>query len=233
MRAATGEPEAFTALPSAMQKAHDLWRGGQFESKKWEVMTTAVRHAIDDDILTVEEEDHLHSLGQLMGTPVQSIVTKNYQLFEEIAIAGINDGRFPELSHPQIMVKKGETAYASFNASLMKEMVIREFRGGTQSVSVPIGGGVRYRVGGMRGRSVVVGTEMVAQDSGVFVVTSQRAVFMGQSKTLEFRYDKLLGLEQFTDGLRLNVSNRQTASLLKIPQGPSVAAALISAASAV
>jgi len=64
-------------------------------------------------------------------------------------------------------------------------------------------------------------------------VTSSRTVFVGQKKTLEFRKDKLVGLEQFTDGIRLNVSNRQTASLFTMPAGqsPSIAAALISASS--
>jgi hypothetical protein len=60
-------------------------------------------------------------------------------------------------------------------------------------------------------------------------VTNQRAVFTGQAKTLEFRNDRLIGMEQFTDGLRLNVSNRQTASLFKM-RAPSIAAALITAA---
>ena len=49
-------------------------------------------------------------------------------------------------------------------------------------------------------------------------ITSVRSVFVGARKTLEFRHDKLVGLEQFRDGLRLNVSNRQTASLLKMPR---------------
>jgi hypothetical protein len=89
--------------------------------------------------------------------------------------------------------------------------------------------GIRYRVGGVRGRSVVIGSELVTADSGELVVTSHRTVFTGQAKTLEFRNDKLVGMEQYTDGLRLNVSNRQTASLFKLPSGPSIAAALISA----
>jgi len=110
----------------------------------------------------------------------------------------------------------------------MRERAVREFRGGSQSVSIPLGGRVRYRVGGVRGRSVVVGTELVVQDVGTLTVTNQRAMFTGRTKTLEFRNDRLVGLEQFTDGLRLNVSNRQTASLFKI-RHPSIAAALITA----
>lgn len=233
MRAATGDPEAFAALPTALMEARPLWKSGEFDAKAWEVMAAAVRNVIADDVVTEEEESHLRRLGDVLGTPMQGLATNNFALFEELAIAEINDGRFPVLADPPIMVRKGEKVYASFNADLMKEVVIREFRGGSSGISVPLGGGVRYRVGGMRGRSVVVGSELVAQDSGLLVVTSTRSVFVGQKKTLEFRNDKLVGLEQFADGLRLNVSNRQTASLFTFPPGqsPSIAAALISASS--
>lgn len=120
------------------------------------------------------------------------------------------------------MLKRGEEAYGSFSVSLLKEHAIREFRAGTSSVSIPLGHGVRYRIGGIRGRSVVVGTEQLVEDTGLLTVTNQRVVFTGRAKTLEFRNDRLIGLEQFTDGLRLNVSNRQTASLFKLSE-PSIA----------
>lgn len=138
------------------------------------------------------------------------------------------------VSFSPMILKRGETAYAAYNAALMKEVTVREFRGGTSSVSVPIGFGVRYRVGGVRGRSVAVGNQLVPQDSGLLVITSLRTVFTGQKKTLEFRHDRLVGVQEFTDGVRLNVSNRQTASLFKLPAGqsPSIACALIAAATA-
>jgi len=90
--------------------------------------------------------------------------------------------------------------------------------------------GVTYRVGQVRAHSLVVGTHLVAQDSGNVVVTDRRAVFMGTKKTLEFRRDRLVGLGQYADGLRLSVSNRQTASLFRFAQGssPTIAAALLS-----
>jgi hypothetical protein len=62
-------------------------------------------------------------------------------------------------------------------------------------------------------------------------ITSVRSVFVGARKAPEsFRHDKLVGVQEFLDGLRLSVSNRQTASLLTMPRttSPSIAAALIS-----
>ena len=45
-----------------------------------------------------------------------------------------------------------------------------------------------------------------------------------------FRRDRLVGLGQYADGLRLSVSNRQTASLFRFAEGSSlaIAAALLS-----
>jgi hypothetical protein len=75
------------------------------------------------------------------------------------------------------------------------------------------------------------------QDSGVLYVTSQRALFTGRAKTVKFRHDRLVGLKQYTDGLRLNVSNRQTAkppnrqtASRLLMNNPSIAAAMIQAA---
>lgn len=228
MHAAADEPAAVAALPQALARARTLYRAGPLEKKLWDTMAVAVRSVIDDDVVSLEEEQHLYRLGEILGTPLQELELKDYSLFEELVIAGINAGRLPRLDSPGMILKRGEVAYASFAASLIKEQAVREYHAGIASVSVPLGGGVRYRVGGVRGRSVVVGTELVVQDSGRLFITSQRTLYTGQVKTLEFRNDRLVGLEQYTDGLRLNVSNRQTASLFKM-EAPSIAAALISA----
>lgn len=128
-----------------------------------------------------------------------------------------------------MIAQPGETVYASFGVSLLKEVVRREFRGRSSGVSMPLGLGIRYRTGSARGRSVVVGTDVVVAASGQLVLTDQRAIFLGDQKTLEFRRDKLVGLEQFTDGLRLSVSNRQSPSLFRFAKGesPALAAALV------
>jgi hypothetical protein len=153
-------------------------------------------------------------------------------LYEELVVARINDGRPPTLPQSVAVLRNGEVAHGEFSAALMKEVVRREFRGGSHGVSIPIGFGVRYRTGSVRGKSVVVGTDLVAADAGTLVITNSRAIFVGSKKTLEFRFDRLVGVEQFSDGLRLNVSNRQAASLFRISGSAGIAAALISSGAA-
>jgi hypothetical protein len=147
-------------------------------------------------------------------------------------MAQLNDGRLPELEPGQshLMAKRGETIHLETGATLMKEVVDREFRGGSQGVSIPLGHGVRYRRGAFRGKSVVVGSHLAVADTGPIVITSTRVVFMGERKTIETPYTKLAGIDAFSDGVRIHASNRQATPLFKVGIDGEVIAATIHAA---
>jgi hypothetical protein len=230
LSAARGDPAALAQLPRAVEDTRAYWREGKLDDALWSTLVAAIDYVAQDDVLTVDEESYLAEVAQALGLPLDQLSNKAPTAFETLVICRINDGRPPTLDHAPILTKAGEVAYGWFSVALMKEVVKREFRGGTAGVSIPIGGGMRFRTGAVRGRSVVVGSDLVAQDQGPLVITSTRTVFTGAKKTLEFRHDKLVGIQQYTDGLRLNVSNRQTASLFKFGKGqsPTLASALIS-----
>ena len=61
-------------------------------------------------------------------------------------------------------------------------------------------------------------------DSGLLAITSTPVVFLGNRKTIEIPYSKLLGVEVFTDGIRFSASNRQNAPLFRLENGDVVAA---------
>ena len=63
---------------------------------------------------------------------------------------------------------------------------VRQYRGGSSGVSIPIGLGMRYRTSSSRGRSVVVGTELVEEDQGQLTITSVRSVFVAPAKRWSF-----------------------------------------------
>ncbi|MCW2753911.1 MAG: zinc-ribbon protein [Marmoricola sp.] len=231
LAAAHGDGEALSRLPDAVAAARGLWRGGQFDKTLTEVLVAAIHDVMSDDVFTAEEEARVAGIADALGVPVLSLQQTAPDVFEDVVVGQINAGRLPVLPTPSVLMQQGEVAHGNFGASLMKEQTMREFRGGSQGISIPIGMGIRYRTSSMRGRSVVVGTQLVAEDSGLLTVTSKRTIFTGQKKTLEFRRDRLVGIEQFRDGIRLNVSNRQAASLFKLAPGasPTILAALISA----
>ena len=74
-----------------------------------------------------------------------------------------------------------------------------QYVGGSSGVSVPIGGGIRFRVGAMKGQ-VVPGIELqVDKDQGVVMLTTERLIFTGPIHTREWNFDKLLQLSTTDD----------------------------------
>ena len=183
-----------------------------------------------DGVFTDEEDHRLNELIPTLGLTWDVVGAKCPDLADRIAIARANAGRLPIVSGAGLLVKDGEVVHAQYPASLMKEVTLREWQAGSQGISIPLGKGFRYRVGTTRGHSVVVGTQIQVADTGTLSVTSRRAVFAGTRKTLEFQYGKLAGLKVYSNAIQLNVTNRQTASLIVVTNGEVVAAHINAAA---
>ena len=86
--------------------------------------------------------------------------------------------------------------------------------GGSSGVSIPVGGGIRFRVGAMKGQ-VIPGEELqMDKDQGVVMLTTERLIFTGPIKTQEWNFDKLLMLSTNDDesDYFISVSNRQKTS---------------------
>lgn len=89
-----------------------------------------------------------------------------------------------------------------------------QYVGGSSGVSIPVGGGVRFKVGAQRG-TIIPGTEMqMDKDQGVVMLTNERLVFTGPVKSQEWKFDKLLMLSTSEDesDYYISVSNRKTNS---------------------
>ena len=89
-----------------------------------------------------------------------------------------------------------------------------KYVGGSSGVSIPVGAGIRFRVGAMRGQ-VVPGEELqVDKDQGVVMLTNERLIFSGPNHTREWDFDKLLMLSTSDDesDYFISVSNRQKTS---------------------
>jgi zinc-ribbon domain len=189
-----------------------------------------VEAALADDILSADEEASLMAWAEAQGVTDADWRKHFGDLLDRMLIASVNDGRLPDVTaQANLVLAKGERVHLLVAASLMKEVAIREFRGGSGGFSIPIAKGVRYRTSRFRGRSVVVGTELQVADQGTLSITSVRAVFAGTRRTIELPYAKLAHLNVFTDGISFNVTNRQTVPLFKVPNGH-VVAAIVSAA---
>jgi hypothetical protein len=182
-----------------------------------------------DDHLTAEEEDALGAVAEAMDVD-QADVERNGEVFTRLQVAKLNDGRLPVVQQPRLMAKKGEVVHLETAAALMKEVAVREWHGASQGVSFRVAKGVRYRVGATRGHLVTVGTQLQVADSGILAITSTRAAYLGDRKTLDMPYAKVMGMHQYSDAIQFSLSNRQTAPLFRVSTNTDVLGALLTAA---
>jgi hypothetical protein len=196
--------------------------------------TVAVSQMADrvlaDEVMTVLEEDDLLEVAEGLGFTQADLNTTFTGLMKRLVLARANDGRLPVMDGPQLMAQADEIVHGELPAALMKQVALREFRGGSAGFSFRVAKGVRFRTGSFRGHSVVVGTQLKTVDTGVLSITNKRVVFLGAQKTVESKYSKLVGVQVYSDAVSLSVSNRQNASLFTVEDGPYIAAIINAAA---
>lgn len=194
----------------------------------WETVSAYTAVALADDILTEQEEERLVTAADALGVDV----TTNPAILPRLMVARINDGRLQEVESPQrIIPKKGEVVHLQAHAGLLKEVSIRQWQGGYGGVGFRVAKGVTFRTGQVKGKSVVVGSEIKVEDTGILTVTSTRVCFLGDRKTVDIPYTKLVGLSVYSDGVTLQSSSRQNAVPIRVPEGyGEVVAAMINGA---
>lgn len=71
-----------------------------------------------------------------------------------------------------------------------------------QSVGIPIGGGMYYRIGTSHPRTQQTG--LVPVDQGLMVITTKAIIFSGQQRNFRLPYSSILRLESFVDGFGIH-----------------------------
>ena len=182
--------------------------------------------SLPDGSGTVSLNDFRRFLQIVAGN---NIALREFPEIRDPVLVGLAAGGHFIRRDTTLLVKPGEAALWDEPAELLKEVTDREWRGRSSGVSVPIGLGIRYRVGQSRGHMVTLGTHWTSADSGVLTVTDQRVVYHGTRKTLEFSYKKLGTLNVYSDALTLGVTTRQATSTLRL-ESPVLVGGLIQAA---
>jgi hypothetical protein len=126
------------------------------------------------EILTEDQQNRLFAVAAGLGFDEEVIATYFHDLVPRVLVAAANDGRLPN-ANTHVLLRKNEVGHFEVNASLMKEMVDRQWQGESSGFSFRVARGVRYHSSGARGRSVVTGTHLEEADSGSLAITSQRA----------------------------------------------------------
>jgi hypothetical protein len=142
-------------------------------------------------------------------------------LFVPMQLALAQGGRFLNAEFlsagtTSLMLREGERALYDAPAYLLKEVVDREARFISQGISVPLGHGMRYRIGMGTARPVTLGSHWTDADEGALTLTDKRLVYHGRRRTLEFRLDKLASLAVYGDAIAIGVTNRSGNSHFRV-----------------
>jgi hypothetical protein len=100
-----------------------------------------------------------------------------------------------------LSLKPGECALADVPARLARYRAGVRYQGRSRRVSVPLGAGIRYRVGRFGGRRISE-PQLRVEDTGRLVVTNQRIVFVGQQRAVAVPRSKILQLVPARDGFQ-------------------------------
>lgn len=212
--AVTGSAESLRALREMEGKSPLVM--GQAMKLRADAIRDLLSSVLADGALTEAEEMQVDAAVTVLDVPRTTYGAILNERQDDFVIGRINAGRVMTIPSPQIILKKGEEAYSQAAATLFKEVVTREFRGGSRGVSVPVGHGVRVRAGAFRGHSVVTGSHMQPQDSGNLTVTNQRVTFAGTKRSIEIPYAKLMNMTGFSDGVQFHLSSRVEAPLFRV-----------------
>ena len=133
---------------------------------------------------------------------------------------------FNGLPTNEIVLGPGEALfYKVAGAALLDARSTGHWEGTSSGFSVPIGGGVRYRVGATRGHYVQGEPVLAAIDHGTVYVTNRRVVFTGPKQTREAAFAKLVGYQHDdqSGATTVSVSNRQKPVTVHYGSGLSAA----------
>ncbi len=171
-----------------------------------------------DRRLTSEEEESLKKLASRFGIEEAATTRHAADLARYRLLVLLEEGILPELTLPGLILQRGETPHWREQAEILEEKVIRrEYVGGSSGFSFRIAKGVRYHVGGTRGR-LVSHTGIVPVSQGEFIVTSKRLIFRANTKNFATPLDKIIDLQLYTDGLRVGVQNKQKPVIVRFHQ---------------
>jgi hypothetical protein len=108
-----------------------------------------------------------------------------------------------------LILKKGEQANLATPATLARRQTRRQWVGGSQGFSFPIGHtGIRYRVGSFHGHPIQQ-QFLGKMDTGTLVVTNQRVAFIGRVKSTSVALAKVMHVECYSDAVAVFQEGRE------------------------
>jgi hypothetical protein len=178
------------------------------------------RQVSEDRRITREEAQRLEGLTHSLGySSLAELGLKLDSLGHFLLLAEIEAGRLPATTHIEgspLILEDGEVYHWGAAARLVKwKSVTTTVRYGGVTASFRIMKGVRYRVGSLRVERVSE-DQLVREDEGGLVLTSQRIAFLGNRKKFAFKYGALLAVNVSPAGLEFSKKGKEAPYILQV-----------------
>jgi hypothetical protein len=161
-----------------------------------------LKNAISDKRLSESESKELEMICKSLSVKLDfdsetQGMLERYRLFWLI-----ENGEIPTIEVP-IALQKSEQCYFTCDAEWHENKTItKRINYGGPTVSIKIMKGVYYRTGSI-GVQRVTSQELVHIDSGKVYLTNKRIIFIGVRKSSNIRYEKILDLTPYSDGIEI------------------------------
>ena len=169
----------------------------------------AVERALEDEIISSEEEDALdayknHFQFEQTELDENGAYTK---LVQAGVLRDLMEGKLPARINvqgqlPFNLQKSEELVWVFQNVKYLEERQRTTYSGGYSGVSLRIAKGVYYRTGGFRGNPTITSTT-VHVDTGLLGITTKHIYFSGSNKSFRAPYPKIVSFTPFSDGFGL------------------------------
>jgi len=131
------------------------------------------------------------------------------------AIQALESGGTQQRQCTSLVLQNSEICHWEETAGLLVQKTRREYIGGSTGVSVPVGHGVRVRLGAFKAVPVDKTVYETGGD-GTLHVTNQRICFTGTKQSLAISYKKVINVAGFLDGFEVHVSSGKQPGIFQV-----------------
>jgi hypothetical protein len=168
----------------------------------------AVARALDDGVLTLDEEHRLTSAAQLFGLGQAELDRKGKytQIVKAAVLRDVLEGKVPErvkIEGLGVNLQKSEKiAWVFQGAEYQTLKTYRSYSGMSHGLSIRVMRGVYYRPSVFKG-APSEHSQVVSGGKGPLALTNKHLYFLGQLKTLRIPYAKVVAFQPYSDGIGL------------------------------
>jgi hypothetical protein len=168
---------------------------------------TAVASALEDDVLSEQEEKSLEAFTEAMSLTQQQLDAAGAftRVIKAAVIREVLEGKIPQRMNVSgslpFNFQKGETLVWVFqDVTYSEARTTVRYQGSYQGVSVRVAKGLYYRTGGFSGNPVPT-TQILPVDSGILGITNKHLYFSGSKKSFRVVYNKIVAFDAYSDGV--------------------------------